>query len=176
MQRELARGMVAVGRLRLHARLEPGVAGQPEPAAAERGRQQRARARCRTRTSASSSGARRTASRTTRASTSASRSASRAATRSASSYTLGDSKDNASEQLTTQGSNAFPQNARDFDAVVRAERLRRPPPLHRELRRGTCRSARTSSRATGRVSGIYARALGPAVHRQPEQQQRRHRT
>jgi hypothetical protein len=29
-------------------------------------------------------------------------------------YTLGDSKDNASEQLTTQGSNAFPQNARDF--------------------------------------------------------------
>ena len=32
------------------------------------------------------------------------------------SYTLGDSKDNASEQLTTQGSNAFPQNARDFTA------------------------------------------------------------
>ena len=30
------------------------------------------------------------------------------------SYTIGDSKDNASEQLTTQGSNAFPQNARDF--------------------------------------------------------------
>jgi hypothetical protein len=30
------------------------------------------------------------------------------------SYTLGDSKDNSSEQLTTQGSNAFPQNARDF--------------------------------------------------------------
>ncbi len=29
-------------------------------------------------------------------------------------YTLGDSKDNASEQLTTQGSNAFPQNSRDF--------------------------------------------------------------
>jgi hypothetical protein len=29
-------------------------------------------------------------------------------------YTLGDSKDNASEQLSTQGSNAFPQNARDF--------------------------------------------------------------
>jgi hypothetical protein len=29
-------------------------------------------------------------------------------------YTLSDSKDNASEQLTTQGSNAFPQNARDF--------------------------------------------------------------
>jgi hypothetical protein len=32
------------------------------------------------------------------------------------SYTLGDSKDNSSEQLTTQGSNAFPQNARDFSA------------------------------------------------------------
>jgi hypothetical protein len=32
------------------------------------------------------------------------------------SYTLGDSKDNASEQLTTQGSNAFPQNSRDFSA------------------------------------------------------------
>ena len=32
------------------------------------------------------------------------------------SYTLGDSKDNTSEQLTTQGSNAFPQNARDFSA------------------------------------------------------------
>jgi hypothetical protein len=32
------------------------------------------------------------------------------------SYTLGDSKDNSSEQLTTQGSNAFPQNARDFDS------------------------------------------------------------
>jgi TonB dependent receptor/Carboxypeptidase regulatory-like domain/TonB-dependent Receptor Plug Domain len=30
------------------------------------------------------------------------------------SYTLGDSQDNTSEQLTTQGSNAFPQNARDF--------------------------------------------------------------
>ena len=29
-------------------------------------------------------------------------------------YTLGDSKDNSSEQLTTQGSNAFPQNSRDF--------------------------------------------------------------
>src|SRR5262249_4542306 len=31
-------------------------------------------------------------------------------------YTLGDSKDNASEQLTTQGSNAFPQNSRDFSS------------------------------------------------------------
>jgi len=30
------------------------------------------------------------------------------------SYTLGDSQDNTSEQLTTQGSNAFPQQARDF--------------------------------------------------------------
>jgi hypothetical protein len=30
------------------------------------------------------------------------------------SYTLGDSRDNSSEQLTTQGSNAFPQNSRDF--------------------------------------------------------------
>jgi hypothetical protein len=29
-------------------------------------------------------------------------------------YTLGSSKDNSSEQLTTQGSNAFPQNSRDF--------------------------------------------------------------
>jgi hypothetical protein len=29
-------------------------------------------------------------------------------------YTLGKSQDNASEQLTTQGSNAFPQNSRDF--------------------------------------------------------------
>jgi hypothetical protein len=29
-------------------------------------------------------------------------------------YTIGSSKDNASEQLTTQGSNAFPQNARDL--------------------------------------------------------------
>jgi hypothetical protein len=29
-------------------------------------------------------------------------------------YTLGDSKDNSSEQLTTQGSNAFPQDARNF--------------------------------------------------------------
>lgn len=29
-------------------------------------------------------------------------------------YTLSSSKDNASEQLTTQGSNAFPQNSRDF--------------------------------------------------------------
>jgi hypothetical protein len=29
-------------------------------------------------------------------------------------YTLGKSQDDASEQLTTQGSNAFPQNARDF--------------------------------------------------------------
>jgi outer membrane receptor protein involved in Fe transport len=32
------------------------------------------------------------------------------------SYTIGDSKDNSSEQLTTQGSNAFPQNARDFES------------------------------------------------------------
>jgi hypothetical protein len=31
-------------------------------------------------------------------------------------YTFGKSQDNASEQLTTQGSNAFPQNARDFSA------------------------------------------------------------
>ncbi len=31
-------------------------------------------------------------------------------------YTLGSSKDNASEQLTTQGSNAFPQDSRNFDA------------------------------------------------------------
>jgi hypothetical protein len=30
-------------------------------------------------------------------------------------YTVGKSEDNASEQLTTQGSNAFPQNSRDFD-------------------------------------------------------------
>lgn len=29
-------------------------------------------------------------------------------------YTLGNSKDDSSEQLTTQGSNAFPQNSRDF--------------------------------------------------------------
>jgi hypothetical protein len=29
-------------------------------------------------------------------------------------YTIGKSQDNASEQLTTQGSNAFPQNSRDF--------------------------------------------------------------
>jgi hypothetical protein len=32
------------------------------------------------------------------------------------SYTLGNSQDNSSEQLTTQGSNAFPQNARDFNS------------------------------------------------------------
>jgi hypothetical protein len=32
------------------------------------------------------------------------------------SYTIGKSEDNSSEQLTTQGSNAFPQNARDFDS------------------------------------------------------------
>jgi Carboxypeptidase regulatory-like domain/TonB dependent receptor/TonB-dependent Receptor Plug Domain len=32
------------------------------------------------------------------------------------SYTIGDSKDDTSEQLTTQGSNAFPQNSRDFSA------------------------------------------------------------
>lgn len=32
------------------------------------------------------------------------------------SYTLGDSKDNSSEHLTTQGSNSFPQNSRDLDA------------------------------------------------------------
>ena len=30
-------------------------------------------------------------------------------------YTIGKSEDNASEQLTTQGSNAFPQNSRDFE-------------------------------------------------------------
>jgi len=30
-------------------------------------------------------------------------------------YTLGKSQDNSSEQLTTQGSNAFPQNSRDFE-------------------------------------------------------------
>ena len=32
-----------------------------------------------------------------------------------STYTIGKSEDNASEQLTTQGSNAFPQNSRDFE-------------------------------------------------------------
>ena len=31
------------------------------------------------------------------------------------SYTLGDSKDNTSEHLTTQGSNSFPQNSRDLE-------------------------------------------------------------
>jgi hypothetical protein len=31
-------------------------------------------------------------------------------------YTVGKSQDNSSEQLTTQGSNAFPQNARDFES------------------------------------------------------------
>ena len=31
-------------------------------------------------------------------------------------YTLGDSKDNTSEHLTTQGSNSFPQNGRDLEA------------------------------------------------------------
>jgi hypothetical protein len=31
-------------------------------------------------------------------------------------YTIGSSKDNTSEQLTTQGSNAFPQDSRNFDA------------------------------------------------------------
>jgi len=31
-------------------------------------------------------------------------------------YTLGKSEDNASEQLTTQGSNAFPQNQNDFES------------------------------------------------------------
>ena len=113
---------------------QPGVAGQPESAAAERRRQQRARRACRTRTSASSSGARRTASRTTRASTSAWRSASPGATRSASSYTIGDSKDNTSEQLTTQGSNAFPAELARLQPVVRTERLRRAPPLDDQLR------------------------------------------
>ena len=72
-----AHGMIADGRLRLHARIQPGVAREPESAAAERGRQQRARARCRIRTSASSSGAPRTASPKYKGIDSGSRSASR---------------------------------------------------------------------------------------------------
>ena len=43
-------------------------------------------------------------------------------------------------------------------AVVRAERLRRPPPLHRQLRRGPAARHRTSSRATGRSRASTPRA------------------
>ena len=83
-QRELMKGIVLNARLRLDQGHEPRLPGQPQPAAAERGRQQRPRRPALSRTSASSSGAPRTASPSTRASTSASRSASRTATASAS--------------------------------------------------------------------------------------------
>ena len=98
------------------------------------------------------------------------------------SYTLGDSKDNASEQLTTQGSNAFPQNARDF-SLVRAERLRRPPPPRRELRGRAALRQGQEVGDLGRGQGPPRRldalrhlhlALRPALHGQPERQQRRH--
>ncbi len=68
-------------------------------------------------------------------------------------YTIGKSEDNASEQLTTQGSNAFPQNARDFDAVVRPERLRRPSPLQRQLR---LEPAARRQRVRARLDGVRA--------------------
>ena len=115
--RHAARGAHRHGaqrRLHLHAGLESGVAGQPEPAAAERRRQQRARAFCRIRTSGSSSGARRTGSRPTRALDLGLEKRFSQGYAFGVSYTIGDSKDNTSEQLTTQGSNAFPQNSRDF--------------------------------------------------------------
>ena len=136
-------------RLHLHARLQSGLAGQPESAAAERRRQQCAGRACRTRTSGSSSGARRTGSRPTRASISASRSASPGATRSACRTRIGDSKDNTSEQLTTQGSNAFPAELARLQPVVRTERLRRAPPVDDQLRGRPAARRRTSSPGTG---------------------------
>ena len=102
-------------RRRLDQGHEPRLAREPQPAAAERGRRQRrARRRCPIRTSASSSGAPRTASRSTRGIDVGLEKRFSHGYSFGVSYTLGDSKDNTSEQLTTQGSNAFPQQARDF--------------------------------------------------------------
>ena len=89
-------------------------------------------------------------------------------------YTLGNSKDNASEQLTTQGSNAFPQNARDFEPWYGPSDYDVRHRFTRELRVGAAaRRQRDRARLDGRP-GIYAARSGPSVHRQPEQQQRRH--
>ena len=84
-------------------------------------------------------------------------------------YTLGKSQDNASEQLTTQGSNAFPQNSRDFgpwygpsDYDVR----------HRFSANFVWAAAARHQRLYARLDGVghLHRAHGPSLHRQPEQQ------
>ena len=58
-------------------------------------------------------------------------------------------------------------------AVVRTERLRRPPPLQRQLRLGP---AARRQRDRARLDGLrhLHRAHRSSVHRHPEQQQRRH--
>ncbi len=87
-------------------------------------------------------------------------------------YTLGDSKDNTSEQLTTQGSNAFPQNSRDFSAWYGPSDY---DVRHRLAANFVVEPAARRERLRARldVFGSLRVALGPAVHRQPEQQQRR---
>ena len=89
------------------------------------------------------------------------------------SYTLGDSKDNTSEQLTTQGSNAFPQNARDFSAWY--------GPSDYDVRHRVAANFVVNlplgENVFARDWVVFGRlrvAIGPAVHRQPERQQRRH--
>ena len=63
-------------------------------------------------------------------------------------YTLGKSQDNSSEQLTTQGSNAFPQNARDFDSWY-GRATTTSATASARTSSGGCRSGTTSSHAAG---------------------------
>ena len=160
-----SRDVVLVGRRRLHEGHEPGDARQPEPAAAQRGRQQRARPAALSELRLHRVARRRTATPNYKGVDLGLEKRFSSGYGFGVAYTLGDSKDNTSEHLTTQGSNAFPQNARDLERVVRAERLRRPPPPGRELRRRAAvrqeqrlGSAARSGRLVGPASTPRARA------------------
>jgi hypothetical protein len=84
-------------------------------------------------------------------------------------YTLGDSKDNTSEHLTTQGSNSFPQDSRNFDAWYGPSdydvRHRLAVNFVAELPFGTGKRWATSGAGNAilggwTVSGIYAARSG----------------
>ena len=94
---------------------QPRHAGQPEPAAAERRRQQRARRAALSELRVHRVARAERASPNTRASTSASSKRFPRATRSASRTRSATRRTTPSEHLTTQGSNRFPQNSRDLE-------------------------------------------------------------
>jgi hypothetical protein len=89
------------------------------------------------------------------------------------SYTLGNSKDNTSEHLTTQGSNSFPQNSRDFSAWYG------PSDYDVRHRLAVNFVAELAAREEHGRQGLDALgdlrvAVGPSLHGESERQQRRH--